>query len=140
MEYDSNSTLITSSRSLRGLRDVHNSDHGHRSHMITESFALTKGKGTVYTFCEQFPICLAVLSPMSFKHVCFIQHHSDLDLIYLSCVSSFLISNLISLWPSNSIKFKSEMLPEPNLILCSGSVSSLDETRFETMIVHPSFH
>ena len=54
-----------------GLDEIAYKNDNVRDSSITETFTLTKGKGTAFLYFENVPIWLPALSPMCFKTICF---------------------------------------------------------------------
>ena len=98
-----------------------------RDESTTETFTISKEKGTVYICFESVPIWWTVLSPISFHAVCF-THFDRLDqLINVNNMTSAIFScYLLNSWPSDRIKLKPDNVNRPSFILASGTKSLLE--------------
>ena len=112
---------------------VHTTD-GLRDKTQTESFTITKGKGTVHCYFEDRPIWLAVLPSMSFRSTCFPQYNDFNHLLNVNNITNIFVTSFLTSWPRDKVKFKSYDLEDPNIILISGSfwfVNHLDIDHFD---------
>ena len=92
-----------------------------------QSFIIPQGKGIFYILFEEIPYWLTAISPITCHRLYFIQYMSYEEL--LSKTTTFL-THFLEFWPTDKVFFGRGVLPQPDLVLISGSQRLLSNLSF----------
>ena len=106
------------------------SDLLFRDSSVLQSFTTPKGSGTIFVLFEEIPFWLSAISPFACGKLIFPQFHTEEDLRKVSPEAEIFWRTCSVHWPRDRINFITAHVPNPNLILISGSQSFLQNPSF----------
>ena len=106
-----------------------------------QQFSIPRGESIIYILFEEIPFWLTALSPLMCRRLFFVQYDSVKQLTNKSIEVESFWKCYGNLWPSDKLRFNSDTISKPDLVLISGSPGfianpKLGEYSVPTIVTH----